>query len=96
MELIIFWLILSILAGVYAGSKGRSKFGWFSISFFLSPVIGFIALAVLAPHSTQFNVLTPNPTRDRLLEIKQLLDEGLISQDEYVSRRKVILESTDS
>jgi len=30
------------------------------------------------------------------LEIKQLLDEGLISQDEYVSRRKVILESTDS
>lgn len=96
MELIIFWLILSILAGVYAGSKGRSKFGWFCISFFLSPLIGFIALAVLAPHSTQLNVLTPNPTRDRLLEIKQLLDEGLISQDEYVSRRKVILESTDS
>jgi hypothetical protein len=96
MELIIFWLILSTLAGVYAASKGRSSFGWFCISFLLSPLIGFIAIAVLPSRTTQTVVSVPNPTRDKLLEIKHLLDEGLISQNEYVARRKLILESTDS
>ena len=96
MELILFWLILSVLAGVYAGSRGRSGFGWFCFSFFLSPLIGFIALAIIPTRSTETKVAAPNPTRDKLLEIKQLLNEGLISQDEYVARRKMILESTDS
>ena len=96
MEIIIFWLILSTLAGVYAASKGRSSFGWFCISFLLSPLIGFIAIAVLPSRTTHAVVSAPNPTRDKLLEIKQLVDEGLISQDEYIARRKVILESTDN
>ncbi|CAN2185303.1 hypothetical protein MCEMZLE14_00392 [Candidatus Nanopelagicaceae bacterium] len=96
MELILFWLILSVLAGVYAGTKGRSGFGWFCFSFFLSPLIGFIALAIIPTRSKGTTLAVPNPTRDKLLEIKQLLNEGLISQDEYVARRKMILESTDS
>ena len=96
MELILFWLILSVLAGVYAGSKGRSGFGWFCFSFFLSPLIGFIALAIIPTRTSETTAAVPNPTRDKLLEIKQLLNEGLISQDEYVARRKMILESTDS
>lgn len=96
MEFILFWLILSVLAGVYAGTKGRSGFGWFCFSFFLSPLLGFIALAIIPSRLTEAKVSIPNPTRDKLLEIKQLLNEGLISQDEYVTRRKLILESTDS
>ena len=96
MELILFWIILSALAAVYAGSKGRSGFGWFCFSFLLSPLIGFIAIAVLPSLTTQAVASAPNPTRDKLLEIKHLLDDGLISQNEYVARRKVILESTDS
>lgn len=96
MELILFWLILSVLAGVYAGTKGRSGFGWFCFSFFLSPLIGFIALIVLPSRSSQVVAAAPNPTRDKLLEIKRLHEEGLISQDEYIARRKLILESTDS
>lgn len=96
MELLFFWLTFSILTGVYASSKGRSSFGWFAISFFLSPLIGFVGVAILPTRIQTLNVSAPNPTRDRLLEIKNLLDEGLISQDEYIARRKVILESTDS
>ena len=96
MEIVLFWLALSVLAGVYAGSKGRSGIGWFCFSFFLSPLIGFIALAIIPIRLTETKVGALNPTRDKLLEIKQLLNEGLISQDEYVARRKVILESTDS
>lgn len=96
MELIIFWLVLAALAGVYASSKGRSSFGWFCISFLFSPLIGFIAIAVLPNRDQSSQVNTPNPTRDKLLEIKYLLNDGLISQDEYVARRKIILENRDN
>jgi hypothetical protein len=95
MEFIFFWLILSILAGIFATSKGRSSFGWFVISFFLSPLIGFIGVAILPNRIQELKVSAPNPTRDRLLEIKHLHEEGLISQDEYIARRKLILESKD-
>lgn len=47
MELFLTWLILSILAGYYAGTKGRSSIGFFFLSIFLSPLIGFIAALVL-------------------------------------------------
>jgi hypothetical protein len=42
----IFWIILSILCGVYANSKGRSGIGFFFLSLFISPLIGFIAAMI--------------------------------------------------
>jgi hypothetical protein len=95
MEIFIFWLILSFLAAVYAGSKGRSRFGWFCFSFLLSPLIGFVALAVFPSRSSNSVVTSPNPTRDQLVEIRQLLDEGLISQEEFAAKRKIILDQTN-
>ena len=49
MEIFIFilWFFLSIIAGVIANNKGRSGFGFFSLSVILSPLIGIIA-ALLA------------------------------------------------
>ncbi len=46
MEIIIIWLFLSIVAGVIAGNKGRSGFGFFMLSILLSPLIGIIAALV--------------------------------------------------
>ncbi len=43
----IFWFILAILAGVYANKLNRSGLGYFVLSLFLTPIIGFIALLVL-------------------------------------------------
>lgn len=43
MEIVIFWLFLSIIAGVVASNKGRSGFGYFVLSLLLSPLIGIIA-----------------------------------------------------
>jgi len=45
----IFWILLSILVGVFASSKKRSGVGWFFISLFISPLIGFIILLVIGP-----------------------------------------------
>ena len=43
------WLLLSIVIGVVASSKGRSGIGYFLLSFFLSPLIGLIIVLVLGP-----------------------------------------------
>lgn len=47
MEIVIFWLFFSIVAGAIASSKGRSGFGFFLLAIILSPLIGIIC-ALLA------------------------------------------------
>jgi hypothetical protein len=49
MEIFLGWLVLSILCGWYASSKGRSGFGFFLLALFLSPLIGFIAALIAKP-----------------------------------------------
>ncbi|HLZ92961.1 MAG TPA: hypothetical protein VKQ28_14705 [Candidatus Acidoferrum sp.] len=44
-ELVI-WIVLSVAVAAYAGSKGRSGAGFFFLSLLLSPLIGFIWVAV--------------------------------------------------
>ncbi|MFZ0738437.1 MAG: hypothetical protein WAM96_15185 [Candidatus Acidiferrales bacterium] len=43
MMIILFWLVFSIAAAVYADKKGRSGVGIFFLSLFLSPLVGFLA-----------------------------------------------------
>jgi hypothetical protein len=40
------WFLLSIFCGVWAFSMGRSGVGFFFLSFLISPVLGFIAMAI--------------------------------------------------
>jgi hypothetical protein len=95
MDLILIWIVLSIVAAVFAGSKGRSGFGWFLISCLLSPLIGLLLLAIL-PRQDYGPVVVHNSLEDKLLEINALLEKGLLNQEEYNSRRKAIIESTDA
>ena len=50
MEIFIVWFALSIVAGVIAGNKQRSGFGFFLLSLLLSPLIGIIAALVAKPN----------------------------------------------
>ncbi|WP_050801810.1 hypothetical protein [Shewanella sp. HN-41] len=43
------WLILAILVGVYANTKGRSGLGFFLLAVVFSPLIGFIIALVMSP-----------------------------------------------
>jgi uncharacterized membrane protein YiaA len=43
------WLLLAILIGVWAANRGRSGFGYFVLALLLSPLIGFIIVAVIGP-----------------------------------------------
>lgn len=40
------WLLFAVAVGVYASNRGRSGFGWFLLSLFISPLLGIIFCAV--------------------------------------------------
>jgi len=44
------WLALCFVAAVIAKNKGRSGIGFFFLAFFLSPLIGIIAAAIVKPN----------------------------------------------
>ena len=46
MEIVILWLVLSIIAGIIASNKGRSGFGFFLLAALLSPLIGILAALI--------------------------------------------------
>lgn len=48
MEIVFFWVVLSVVAGVVAASKGRSGGGYFLLSLVFSPVVGLL-LAIALP-----------------------------------------------
>lgn len=47
MEILFFWVALSVVAGVVAHSRGRIGFGYFILSLVLSPLVGLILVALL-------------------------------------------------
>jgi hypothetical protein len=47
MEIFILWIAFCVLAGVAANARGRSFWGFFFLSFFLSPLVGLIAALVV-------------------------------------------------
>lgn len=49
MEIFVFWLAFSIVAGIIAANKGRSGFGFFLLSVILSPLIGVIGALIAKP-----------------------------------------------
>ena len=49
--IILTWFALCILTAVFASKKGRSAAGFFFLSFFLSPLIGLIAVAIAKPNA---------------------------------------------
>ena len=47
MEIVLGWIVFSIVAGVIANARGRSGFGFFLLSLVLSPLIGILLAACL-------------------------------------------------
>lgn len=43
---VITWAAFAMAVGMFAGSRGRSGFGWFVLSMLISPLLGFIFCAV--------------------------------------------------
>jgi hypothetical protein len=43
-----FWVMFAVVVGVFAANKGRSGVGWFLLSLLISPLLGFLFVAVLS------------------------------------------------
>ena len=57
--LILTWIILSVLCGMYSNGKGKSFFGYFFLSLFLSPLVGFIAALIAKEDYSKNNKKCP-------------------------------------
>ena len=49
----LFWLIFTIVICCMAKSRGRSALGFFLLSLFLSPLVGFIVLLIVGKNEPQ-------------------------------------------
>lgn len=47
MEFVVIWLVCAAVVAAMASSKGHSGIGWFLISVVISPLLGFIIVAML-------------------------------------------------
>ena len=54
--------VLSLLVGMKADKKGRSFFGFFVLSLFLSPLVGFIVVAIV--NEKNDSAAKPTTTKD--------------------------------
>lgn len=59
MELVIGWLVFSVLVALLAVRRGRSGVGWLFVAALLSPLIGVLMLLVL-PNKAEVGA-TPTP-----------------------------------
>lgn len=50
---VLFWVLFSVAVGVFASNRGRSGFGWFLLSLFISPVLSLLFVAVMKNLATE-------------------------------------------
>lgn len=81
----VFWFALAILAGVYANKLNRSGFGYFLLSLFLTPILGFVALLVLGEVKVEILKKPKYFTDEELQQGKLCVDDDLEEVNETMS-----------
>jgi hypothetical protein len=54
--ILIVWVVVSIIVGVAAGSRGRNGIGWFLVAMCLSPVLALLLLLAFPPLKADENL----------------------------------------
>ena len=89
LELMIISVIIGIVCGFVcksqAANKGYSEAAFFCLGFFLGVIGLVIALLLPAKQSTSIT------NADSLLKYKELLDQGVITQEEFDAKKRELL-----
>lgn len=73
MEIAVLWFGLAVVIGVAASHRGRSGFGWFLLTVFISPVLtGLLLLALPRLNDPQSQRATPD-THVRCPDCRELV-----------------------
>lgn len=83
-----FMLMLCVGAGIWASNRGRSGVGWFFISLLVSPVIGFMLLAVLKNLAPDANGAASAPRRAAAAAPTALDDDYAVALDEVTNGQR--------
>jgi hypothetical protein len=56
LSILFFWLVLAIIVGVAAGSRGRNGLGWFLLAMVLSPLLAGLLVLALPKTKSQYEL----------------------------------------
>lgn len=65
------WMLLAVLVGFFADSRGRSGFGFFLVSMLLSPIIGLVIVLVM-PNKIQEEKIAEQRREDHELQLASI------------------------
>ena len=99
---VVLWIFFCFLVGMWAQNWGRSFGSYFVLSLFLSPIVGAIVLAVkgevvdgeVVETKDKITSTISNVTHsgaDEIKKYKELLDSGVITEEEFEKKKKQIL-----
>lgn len=94
MGFLFLWLILAGGVAIIADSRGRSAFGFFVLSFLLSPLVGLIAVFVVKDLKAAPQVESPaGSVADELEKLAKLRTDGVLSDEEFDAQKAAVLGS---
>jgi hypothetical protein len=89
LELLIGWLILATLVGIWAGRRGHNAGQWGFIALVLSPLLAWLILLAIGPAEAEPAV--PSDVEESLARLAAMADQGLITDEEYAEKRRDVL-----
>jgi uncharacterized membrane protein len=107
MEIAITWILFAFIVGLIASAKTIGFWGGFLLSLLLSPVLGIIIVILSTSKSHRINQIEEQKRQTELLQtmangqfsvaaeiekLKQLLDRGAITQEEFDSQKGKLLQ----
>jgi len=91
--MIILWIVLCFIVGIWGNSRKIGFWKSFILSLLLSPIIGFIFVA-LSERKSDIKMKEDISSTNRIIKIKELSDlkdKGAISQEEFEKLKKEII-----
>ncbi len=96
--IVVAWIVFAIVAGVVGSGRNIGFWGAFLLSLVLSPLIGLI-IAFASARTEPEKVIPVNPAgttlntsvTEELIKLKKLLDDGVITKDEFDMQKYKLL-----